>query len=56
MRNEQHLNAHLTMNTFREVVVVRLPRPMERKGATPIFSSLQKLTVPPQAAGVVGNT
>ena len=35
-------------------VVVRLPRPMERKWVTPISSSLQKLSVPPQATGVVG--
>ena len=27
---------------------------MEGKGATPIFSSLQKLPVPPQATGVIG--
>ena len=35
-------------------VVVRLPRPIERKWVTPISSSLQKLSVPPQATGVVG--
>ena len=36
------------------VVVVRLPRLMKGKGLTQIFSSLQKLPVPPQAVGVVG--
>ena len=35
-------------------VVVRLPRPMEGKVATPMFNSLQKLSVPPPAGGVVG--
>ena len=29
--------------------VVRLPRPMEQKGVTPVFSSLQKLAIPPQS-------
>ena len=37
------------------VVVVRLLRAMERKEVTPIFSSLQKLPVPPQTDGVVGS-
>ena len=34
---------------------VCLPRLMEGKWVTPIFSSYQKLPVPPQAAGVVGS-
>ena len=33
--------------------VVRLPGPIEGE-ATPNFSSMQKLPVPPQAAGVAG--
>ena len=40
--------------TFYKNVVVQLPRSIERKGVTQIFSSLQKLPVPPQEAGVVG--
>ena len=35
-------------------VVVRFPRDMEGMGVTPLFRSLQKLTVLPQADRVVG--
>ena len=36
------------------VVVVCLPRPMNGKGVTPIFSYVHQLSVTTQAAGVVG--